>query len=142
MSDLKDKLVKFRDRLADARKGYEQAVGDVDDAGLRALFTRATEEKTAALAALSSLLPPEDRADPGTLIGSVTQVIVAARAAVTGDESLLPGMIDGEKRVLAACDEARAAAGAEPSAEQALRQQRTRIVALIDDLEKREAMAD
>jgi uncharacterized protein (TIGR02284 family) len=142
MTDFTERLVAFRDKLTDARKGFERAAGDVTDPELRELFARAAEEKRTALSTIQPFLPPEADEEGGTLIGTVTQVIVAARAAITGAESLLPGMVDGEKRVLEACDEARAAAAAQPEAASTLDTLRQRIAGMVADLEARRAAAN
>lgn len=135
MTELTDRIVALRDRLADARKGYAQAADSADEPELGALFQRAEGIHADAIAQIEPLLPDDAPSEGGTLIGALTEMIVSARSAITGDASVLPGMLDGQLRVLQACDEARRAATADPAAMAALSSVRPQLAALRDDLE-------
>ncbi len=128
MTDTNDQLVALRDRLTDAAKGYEQAMASADDDALKALFGHALKSKNRSLTELEAVLPAGERGDGGTVVGTLTQGIVYVRSALTGDASLLPGMIDGERRVGEACAKARTAAADEPA-----------LVAILDRIGRREA---
>jgi uncharacterized protein (TIGR02284 family) len=113
---LDEKLTALRDRLHDALDGYAQALKSVDDPDLHALFEEAVSDKARSLSALAPLLPEGEDERGGSLIGTFTRGIVAVRSAITGDQSLLPGMVDGEERVSDAYRDALAAAAGQPEA--------------------------
>ena len=140
--DFVDKLTTLRDRLADALEGYQQAISSVEDPGLKSLFERAAAGKQTSLADVTRLLPPGDHGEAGSFVGTVTKGIVYVRSAITGDASLLPGMIDGEKRVQTACDEAMAAAPPSAPEHAALMDIGRREAAVLAELEAAKAARD
>lgn len=87
--------------LIDSREGYAQAAQDAGPGDLRSLFEVILHEKRAAVERMAETLRRKGVAveDDASLIGTLTRTIVWARSVITGEQSLLPGMIDGETRV-------------------------------------------
>lgn len=96
-------------KVVDAAKGYEEAkdIARRDQVGELCAELRRTHLKHAhELAGL--LLERGERADAdGSFMSTVHKVALNVRFAITADEkSLLPGLRDGEKRIMEAYDDA------------------------------------
>jgi uncharacterized protein (TIGR02284 family) len=109
MSNTTDHLATLHTAAIDARNGYREAANEAEGKGLSPLF-----EKLAALhdrhaAQLSGLLsergqkPDKD----GSFMSVVHRTIMDVRSLFGGlDDSVIPGLIDGEKRNIAKYDDA------------------------------------
>jgi uncharacterized protein (TIGR02284 family) len=98
--------------LVDSRNGYDEALKDAGGKGLASLFrdmiairTKDADELAACLRALGQT-PDVD----GSYMSTIHRTVMSIRSIFGGlDESVLPGLIDGEKRTLQYYDDAIAA---------------------------------
>ncbi len=132
MTNHLDSLKSLHTALVDSRIGYEEALKDSDGQGLTALFRDmiALRTKDAGELAqhLSRLGEPVD--DNGSYMSTVHRAVISIRAAFSSlDESILPGLIDGEERIAGYYNETidTAAPGS---------QELTALIAQRDNLEK------
>jgi len=103
VADLLEPVVSLRTSVIDARAGYEEGATLTEDQqtravliGLRDLHTRHIDELTVALTA-RGVTEPED----GSLMTTVHKAILNLRALFTGlNDNILPGVIDGEERII------------------------------------------
>ncbi len=138
MPELKDALTTLHTALVDSRIGYEEAKKDAGKSGLVSLFEEMIALRSQAIAELEPLViaaggnPDRD----GSFMSTVHRTIISVQSMLTDlDEKVLPGFIDGEKRILETYDEAVAAAG-DPEREVLLRQ-RADLVDRIAEMERR-----
>jgi uncharacterized protein (TIGR02284 family) len=108
-ADILDHLKSLHTSAIDARNGYQEALEDAKGRGMTPLFRDmiALHEGNAAELAReltkSNEIPDED----GSFMSVVHKTIMDVRSLVNGlDESVLPGLIDGEKRNVAKYDDA------------------------------------
>jgi len=104
-----DALKSLHTSLIDSRNGYEEAVEDSEGKGLAPLFRKMFElhdRHAAELAEHLSALGEEADQD-GSFMSTVHRTVISIRSIVTGlDQTILPGLIDGEERNVHAYDEA------------------------------------
>ena len=99
--DLIDSLKHLHTHAVNARKGYEEALDDAGGKGLTPLFRQMialhagnAQELAAALNARGETASPD-----GSFLATVHRTIISIRSLFGGlDESVLPGLIDGEDR--------------------------------------------
>jgi uncharacterized protein (TIGR02284 family) len=109
MSAETDTLTRLHTDAVDASKGYAEALEDSDGHSLFDLFRQMQTLHSQAASELADELirlgaPPRES---GSLLSLVHQSIMKLRSLVGGlDASVLPGLIDGEKRILASYDDA------------------------------------
>jgi uncharacterized protein (TIGR02284 family) len=109
-----DELKKLHTAAIDARNGYEEALEDAKGRGLTGLFREMIELHARNAVELEEALDEAglDVAQHGSLLGVVHKTIMSVRSLFGGlDESVLPGLIDGEERNLKRYDDALAVAG-------------------------------
>jgi uncharacterized protein (TIGR02284 family) len=128
-----DRLATLHTNAIDARNGYREALRDAEGHGLTTVFEdmivlhdRNADELAAALTALG-----EATDDEGSFMTAVHRTIMDIRGLFGGlGPSVLPGLIDGETRNLAAYDEALATA-LPAETQDLLTQQRARIAIAV-----------
>ena len=140
MTDKVDALTALHTALVDSRKGYETALENADGKGLGPLFQDMITLRNTHASEIASALSAQGHApdNDGSFMSTVHWAVINVRALVTGlDESILPGLIDGEKRIVGYYDEAiEASAGWEPVLV-ILRKQRSAVLAKIAAMQQR-----
>ena len=78
----------------------------------------------------------------GSLLSSVHRTIITIASVLTGlDESILPGLIDGEKRILSYYDDVLATSLPESSEYAALLKQRVNLMGIVEEMQIRKDRA-
>jgi uncharacterized protein (TIGR02284 family) len=141
-SKYRDALSSLHTKLVDSRNGYEEAIKDAGETGLVTLFEEMVALRRQAIAELEPLVvasginPDED----GSFMSTVHRTVISVQSMLTDlDETVLPGFIDGEKRILGYYEDAIAAAG-DPDREVLLRQ-RADLLDRISEMERRRQKA-
>jgi uncharacterized protein (TIGR02284 family) len=104
-----DNLKALHIRELDARNGYEEALVDAEGKGLSPLFLDmvAVHDSNAGEIGAVLLEQGEEADSEGSFMSVVNRTIMNVRSLFSElDESVLPGLIDGEKRNLDKYDEA------------------------------------
>jgi uncharacterized protein (TIGR02284 family) len=131
-------LARLHSRIVDARKGYAEAIRLAGRPEMTATFTDLHDlhaRHADALAALLRARGAEPDAD-GSFMALVHKAVLNVRAATTGlDAGALPGVIDGEERLLEAYDETRRALGGDARAVELLLEQEGELDARLGALE-------
>uniref|UniRef100_Q07S33 DUF2383 domain-containing protein n=1 Tax=Rhodopseudomonas palustris (strain BisA53) TaxID=316055 RepID=Q07S33_RHOP5 len=107
--DTLDHLKTLHTAAVDARNGYQEALEDAEGRGCSALFRDmiALHEGNARALAAELTKAGETPDDNGSFMSVVHQTIMNIRSLFSGlDESVLPGLIDGEKRNVSKYDDA------------------------------------
>lgn len=128
----------------DARNGYQEALKDAEGKGMSPLFSDmiALHETNARELARELTKANEIPDDNGSFMTVVHKTIMDVRSLFNGlDESVLPGLIDGEKRNVAKYDDAFNDAKASPAIATLLSTQRDRIAHKIANMEMQKAAA-
>jgi uncharacterized protein (TIGR02284 family) len=142
MTEYRDALSNLHTTLVDSRNGYEEALKDAGKSGLVTLFEEMVALRQQASVELEPLLlssgaTPDDN---GSFMSTVHRTIISFQSMLTDlDETVLPGFIDGEKRILSYYDEAIATAP-EPDREVLVRQ-RADLSDRIEEMERRRSKA-
>ena len=113
MAEYLDALKNLHTTLVDSRIGYEEALADAEGKGLTPLFREMIALRDRHHAEIDAFLRAggEKPDESGSFLSVVHRTIFKIRSIVTGlDESVLPGLIDGEERISGRYDEALAAA--------------------------------
>lgn len=105
--DIFEEMKTLHTNAVDARHGYEEARDDAEGRGMTPLFREMialhatnAEELAAALSG-SGIVPDEN----GSFMSTVHRTVISIRSIFGGlDESVLPGLIDGETRNRSAYD--------------------------------------
>ena len=93
----------------DARKGYQEALEDAEGKGMTPLFREMVALHEGNAGELASELTKAGEApdDKGSFMSVIHKTIMDVRSLFNGlDESVLPGLIDGEKRNVGKYDDA------------------------------------
>ena len=109
MSKLDDQLASLHTAAIDARNGYREALEKADGHGLSSLFGElaSLHEKHADELAALLVKRGQKSNDDGSFMSLVHETIMDVRSLIGGlDKSVLPGLIDGEKRNRAKYDDA------------------------------------
>ena len=109
MTELVDRLKSLHATLIDSRNGYDEALADAEGKGLTTLFQemRAIHGKDADDIGRMLLRHGETPDSQGSFMSVVNRTIISVRSLFSDlDEKILPGLIDGEERVIAYYDEA------------------------------------
>ncbi len=122
----------------DARSGYEEARHDAEGRGMTPLFQEmiAIHTKNA-----NDLEPELERAgepsrDEGSFMSSVNRTIMSIRSLFGGlDESVLPGLIDGERRNISHYDHVLQKDDLSPSARELVAKGRQRLEDAIAEMQ-------
>lgn len=109
MSNEIDHLKSLHTALIDARNGYEQALLDADGKGLISVFREmmVLHGENADVVAMHLRLMNEPVNDDGSFMSTVHRTVMDIRSLFGGlDDSILPGLVDGEQRMVSYYDEA------------------------------------
>jgi uncharacterized protein (TIGR02284 family) len=139
--DLLDHLKTLHTSEIDARNGYEEALGDAEGKGMTPLFRDMIALHDANIDELSNVLTNsgETPDDDGSFMSTIHRTIMNVRSLFNGlDGSVLPGLIDGEKRNVEKYDKALKASPASATAA-LLNAQRDRIQQKIALMETKKA---
>ena len=144
-NDIVDHLKPLHTSAIDARNGYQEALKDADGKGMTSLFRDmiALHERNARELARELTRVNEIPDDKGSFMTVIHETIMDVRSMFNGlDESVLPGLIDGEKRNVSKYDDALKDGKATPNVANLLTAQRGRIVQKIADMEIRKAASE
>jgi len=137
-SDILNHLKTLHTSAIDARNGYQEALKDAEGKGMSPLFRDmiALHEGNAGELKRELTKANEIPDDKGSFMTVVHQTIMDVRSLFDGlDESVLPGLIDGEKRNLAKYDDALEDAKPSPAIAAMLNAQRGKIAQKIAQME-------
>jgi uncharacterized protein (TIGR02284 family) len=126
--------------LVDSRNGYETALEKTDDAGMTAFLAGMVGLRTRHSTELASRLASEgeDVSDDGSFMTVVHETVMNVRALFSGlDESALPGILDGEERMLRKYDDAIAEAEASTGLWRTLAAQREAVASVVEEIRSR-----
>ncbi len=141
MTDHIDDLKSLHTILVDSKHGYEEALEDADGRGLTGMFSQMIALRTSHIAALRAHLPADEVSDKGGIMTTVNKAIMSIRSLFGGlDESVLPGLIDGEKRIASYYDAA-LESGSDDAEKQLLMEQRQKVMGMIGEMERQHAAA-
>jgi uncharacterized protein (TIGR02284 family) len=129
-NDVLDHLKSLHTAAIDARNGYEEALRDADRHSLTGLFHKMISLHSGNAAELEQqlIMSGEKTDDKGSYMSVIHRTIMSVRSLFDAlDESVLPGLIDGEKRNIKHYDEALALPTIEASVCNLLVTQRERI---------------
>jgi uncharacterized protein (TIGR02284 family) len=108
-NDTLDHLKSLHTGAIDARNGYQEALKDADGKGMTPLFRDMMALHEAHCGELAhEIAKANERPDEkGSFMTAVHETIMDVRSLFNGlDESVLPGLIDGEKRNVSKYDKA------------------------------------
>jgi len=137
-----DELKTLHTSAVDARNGYREALKEAEGKGMSPLFADMIKVHDGHASQLAGLLAKAgEEAGSGSFMSTVHETIMDVRALFSGlDESVLPGLIDGERRNISKYDDA--INGSLPGPERAaLEQQRTELQAKVTEMESMKAPA-
>ena len=141
---LLDHLKSLHTAAIDARNGYQEALEDAERKGMTPLFAEMIALHESHSGALSYELTKsgEKADDSGSFMSTVHKTIMDVRSLFNGlDASVLPGLIDGEKRNVSKYDQALKDAKSSAEIATLLTGQRAQIVQKIAEMEARRAAA-
>jgi uncharacterized protein (TIGR02284 family) len=142
-NDILDHLKTLHTSEIDARNGYEEALEDAEGKGLTPLFRDMIALHHGNAEELGGILINAGEAadDSGSFMSVVHRTIMSVRSLFDGlDGSVLPGLIDGEKRNLSKYDDALKAIAGSPAVASTLTAQRNRISEKIALMEKQKSL--
>ncbi|ABD86806.1 ferritin-like domain-containing protein [Rhodopseudomonas palustris] len=140
--DLLDHLKTLHTAAIDARNGYQEALEDAEGRGLTGLFNEmiALHEANARELGAELTAAGETPDNDGSFMSIVHRTIMNVRSLFNGlDGSVLPGLIDGEKRNVSKYDDALQTAAAPTSIAALLTSQRSKIQQKIAKMEVEQA---
>ncbi|MFN3892810.1 MAG: PA2169 family four-helix-bundle protein [Beijerinckiaceae bacterium] len=108
MPEYLESLKKLHTVLVDSRNGYDEALRDADDGGLTALLREMIALRDRHHHEIDERLREagETPDESGSFLTTVHRTIFKIRSLMNGlDESVLPGLIDGEERILTYYDD-------------------------------------
>lgn len=144
-SNMLDHLKSLHTSAIDARNGYQEALKEADGRGMTPLFHDmiAMHERHADELARELTRANEIPDEKGSFMTMVHETIMDVRSLFNGlDESVLPGLIDGEKRNVAKYDDGLKHANASPNVASLLNRQRENIVRSILAMETKKAASE
>lgn len=103
MAEYIDSLKKLHTVLIDSRNGYDEALRDADGGGLTPLFREMIALRDQHHHEIDAHLREagEKPDESGSFLTAVHRTIFKIRSLMSGlDDSILPGLIDGEERIL------------------------------------------
>ena len=142
MADHIDHMKSLHTTVVDARNGYDEALKDAEGKGLTPLFRdmMALHQRHADELAADLTRHGEKVSDNGSFLSTVHRAVISVRSLFGGlDASILPGLIDGEERVLSYYDEA--LTDCPPSETANLTKQRQALQAKITEMKAKTELA-
>ncbi len=118
----------------DARVGYREALHDAEESNMTLLFQNmiALHTKNANELAVALTNSGETADEDGSFMGTIHRTVMSIRSLFGGlNESVLPGLIDGEERNLSYYDETLRLPNLPPMTRVLLENQKNRLVAAI-----------
>ena len=106
-------LTSLHTTLVDSLHGYQEALKDADSSSITPLLRDMVAIRTQAADEIGDVLTGlgEPASNDGSLLSTVHHAVISIRSLFSGiNESMIPGLIDGEQRILGYYDEALAAA--------------------------------
>lgn len=143
--DILEHLKSLHTSAIDARNGYQEALEDADGKGMTPLFRDmiAVHESHAGELARELNKANEIPDDAGSFMTTVHKTIMDVRSLFNGlDESVLPGLIDGETRNVSKYDDALKDAKAPANISNLLTAQRDRLLQMISDMKAQRAATE
>ena len=140
--DILDHLKSLHTSEIDARNGYEKALEDAEGKGMSPLFHDmiALHDDNATELEGELVKAGEKPDDDGSFMTLVHQTIMNVRSLFGGlDDSVLPGLIDGETRNVGKYDDALMAVSSSPAIVSLLSAQRSKIQEMIALMETQKA---
>ena len=144
-NEIVDHLKSLHTSAIDARNGYREALKDADGKGMTPLFREmiALHDHNADELARELTQANEVADEKGSFMTVIHETIMDVRSMFNGlDESVLPGLIDGEKRNVSKYDDALADAKTLPDIAGLLTAQRDSIVSKIATMESQKAASE
>jgi uncharacterized protein (TIGR02284 family) len=144
MTETSDRISDLHTSVVDAKNGYEQALKDSTRESLVGLFedmhqTHAAHADQLGAELIASGVKPDN---DGSFMSTVHRRVMDFRSLFNGlDESVLPGLIDGEKRLLGSYDEAIKSSPVGTEVHTALVNQRQALHQKIESMQSRNDMA-
>jgi uncharacterized protein (TIGR02284 family) len=143
MSEYSNSLKSLHTILIDSRNGYQEALKDAEGRGLTPLFNDmiALREKDSTEIGVLLASAGETAQPDGSFMTAVNRTIISIRSMFGElDERILPGLIDGEKRILSYYDDA-LKAGGDTSSVATLVSQRQNLAQIVGRMEAQSAAA-
>jgi uncharacterized protein (TIGR02284 family) len=137
-NDVVDHLKTLHTHAVDARHGYEEALSDAEGRGMTPLFRDmiALHQQNAAELAAQLKTAGVQPDDDGSFMSTVHRTIMSVRSLFGGlDASVVPGLVDGEKRNISAYDDALKINGLPADTRKLLTQQRERLQAAVASMQ-------
>jgi uncharacterized protein (TIGR02284 family) len=137
-ADILDQLKTLHTHAVDARNGYEEALHDADGRGMTPLFHNMISLHTTNADELSAVLVRlgQQPDESGSFMSTIHRTIMGIRSLFGGlDASVVPGLIDGEKRNISSYAEALEDRDLSAEVRRLLEQQKDRIEAAIIGME-------
>lgn len=131
---------KFQDLLTvviDSRNGYKEALEDTKHTRMAALFASMLTLKDRHVSELEGLLRERgvEPDESGSFLTTINRAIISIKSVFGGvDESVIPGLIDGESRIVGYYDDAVLAASDNEREKQVLTKQRLELTQMIDTM--------
>lgn len=143
MTEHIDALKTLHTVLVDSKHSYGEAVADAEGRGMTQLFRKMillrikdADEIAAELATLG-----EKPDEGGSFMSTLNRAIISMRALFGGlDDSVLPGLIDAEQRIIAYYNNALETSASSIDRE-ILTRQRQNLLKIIADMESKHALA-
>jgi uncharacterized protein (TIGR02284 family) len=138
-----DNLKNLHTILIDSRHGYQEALEDAGVRGLTGLFRDMIAMRTKDIAETAALITAAggEAHSTGSIMTTVNKVIISIRSLFGElDERILPGLINGERRIVTYYDDALETAETETERE-TLERQRTKVQAVIAAMARMNAIA-
>ena len=132
-----DHVMSLHTGAVDARHGYEEALQDADSHGLTDVFKKMIEIHRLNGGELEAELSHsgQETDEKGSFMSTIHRTIMSIRSLFGGlDQSVLPGLIDGEERNVAAYEKALHVPDIDAARRQLLTTQRDRLQAAITDM--------
>lgn len=142
-----DSNEKFQDLLTvviDSRNGYSEALKDTTHESMAAFFSSMHELKSRHVAELESLLGSRgvEPDESGSFLTTINRAIISIASVFGGvSENVIPGLIDGETRIVGYYDNAILVADAADE-KQILEKQRQELHQMIDTMRAMQANAE
>jgi len=143
-SDAAKHLKTLHINAIDARNGYDEALKDAEGRGMTPLFRSmiTLHDQNANELEAELRKSGEQSDDGGSLMSTVHRTIMSVRSLFGGlDETVLPGLIDGEERNKSGYDDALKSATMPQNIETLLSAQRGRIERAIERMKSQQAAA-